>query len=133
MKSANYFNTFIAVAGDCAATAGREPDGQTSVASLQHRLLRKQPYTLTSDELLFEVYAVRNGVADADREKARTTFFSKPQACLRASPLVKQFGWGLHHDGAGRVAAYGVETEEYRKLAARADLKIVSGMRNRKS
>lgn len=55
------------------------------------------------------------------------------QACLRASPLVKQFGWGLHHDEAGRVAAYGVETEEYRKLATRADLKIVTGMRRHKA
>lgn len=133
MKSTNYFNTFITVAGDCPVAAGTAPAGEMSVASLQYRLLRKKPYTRTSDELIFEVYALRNGVVEADREAARTAIFSKPQACLRASPLVKRFGWGLHHDEAGRVAVYGVETDAYRKLAARDDLKLVPGMRNRRS
>ena len=133
MKSTNYFDTFITVSGDCPMAAGKGPAKEGSVAGLQYRLLRERPYSLTSDDLLFEIYALRNGVAEPDREKARKAFFSKPQACLRASPLVKQFGWGLHHDEAGRLAAYGVETAEYRKLAARSDLKVVPGMRNRKS
>ena len=133
MKSTNYFDTFITVSGDCPTATGKEPAMEGSVAGLQFRLLRDRPYSFTSDDLLFEVYARRNAIAEPDREKARRAFFSKPQACLRASPLVKQFGWGLHHDDAGRLAAYGVETEEYRKLAARADLKVVPGMRARKS
>lgn len=133
MKSTNYFNTFITVAGDCPVATGTEPAGEMSVASLQYRLLWETPYARTSDDLIFEVYALRNGVAEADREAARTAFFLKPQACLRASPLVKRFGWGLHHDEAGRLAAYGVETEDYRALARRSDLAILSGMRSRRS
>ncbi|WP_298711512.1 DUF6157 family protein [Micrococcus sp. 2A] len=34
----------------------------------------------------------------------REAFFAKSQACLRASPLGKRHGWGLHHDAEGRVA-----------------------------
>jgi hypothetical protein len=133
MKSTNYFDTFITVSADCPPATGTEPASATSVAGLQYRLLRDGPYILSSDDLLFEVYAYRNGIVERDREKARGAFFSKPQACLRASPLVKRFGWGLHHDEAGRLAVYGVETEEYRKLVARADLKVVPGMRSRRT
>jgi hypothetical protein len=133
VKSTNYYNTFIVVSGDCPARKGMEPEKEGSVANLQYRLLRERPYSLTSDKLLFEVYALRNHIAEPDREQARSAFFSKPQACLRTSPLVKQFGWGLHHDDSGRLAAFGVETEDYRKLAARADLKVVPGLRGRKS
>jgi hypothetical protein len=133
MKSTNYFNAFITVSSDCPTTVGREPANVDSVAGLQFRLLQERPYSLTSDELLFEVYALRNGVTELDRGKARNAFFSKPQACLRASPLVKKFGWGLHHDEAWRIAAYGVETKDYKSLAACAELKVISGMRSRKS
>lgn len=133
MKSTNYFDTFIAVSPDCPASTGREPAKPDSVAALQLRLLRARPYVLTSDDLLFEVHASRHGLAEADRESARSAFFSKPQACLRASPLVKNFGWGLHHDEAGRLAAYGVETEEYLAFVARADLQIIRGLRSRRT
>ncbi|WP_210210450.1 DUF6157 family protein [Methylocystis hirsuta] len=133
MKSTNYHNVFITVSADCPATAGIEPANGNSVGGLQYALLRGEPYSFTSDDLLFEVFARRNGIEDHKREIARAAFFSKPQACLRASPLAKQYGWGLHHDERGRVAVYGVETEAYRKLAARDDLKLVPGMRNRRS
>lgn len=130
MKTTNYLDTFIAVAADCPASAGDTPAKAGTIAALQLELLRAQPYALTSDDLLFEVHARRSGIADADRASARAAFFARPQACLRASPLVKTHGWGLHHDKHGRVAAYAVETEAYRSLAGRADLKQVCGMRN---
>lgn len=133
LKSTNYHNAFITVSADCPATAGIEPANGNSVAGLQYALLRGEPYSFTSDDLLFEVFARRNEIDDHKREIARAAFFSKPQACLRASPLAKQYGWGLHHDERGRVAVYGVETDAYRKLAARDDLKLVPGMRNRRS
>lgn len=126
----NYADTFIAVSSDCPAAAGVTRMKPGTVAALQLELLQAQPYGLTSDDLLFEVNARRSGVADADRPAARAAFFAKPQACLRASPLVKKHGWGLHHDAQGRIAAYGVETEAYRELAARPDLKQVAGMRS---
>jgi hypothetical protein len=131
--STNYKDTFITISPDSAATHGKVPAAAHSVAGMQYALLQERPYTFTSDDLLFEVHVRRNNIADAERQGAREAFFSKPQACLRASPLVKQYGWGLHHDGDGRVAAYGVGTEAYRELLRRSDLKIVAGMRSRKA
>jgi len=128
----NYHDSFITVSPDCPARRGETPPKPDSVAGLQLALLAARPYELTSDELLFEVHAARAGIADPDREAERAAFLAKSRACLRASPLVKQYGWGVHHDAHGRTAAYGVETEAYRALAARPDLKVVAGMRSRR-
>ena len=65
-------------------------------------------------------------------ERPRAAFFGKPQACLRASPLVKKHGWGIHHDADGRVAAVAVEGADYAKLKARGDLKQTVGMRSKR-
>lgn len=133
MKTTNYADTFIAVAADCPVARGETPAKPGTIAALQLELLQANPYALTSDDLLFEVHARRTGITDADRAAARAAYFAKPQACLRASPLVKKHGWGLHHDAHGQVAAFGVETDAYRELAARADLKQVVGMRSRRA
>lgn len=133
MHTTNYRETFITVSPDTKAEVGTVPAKEGSIAQLQHGLLAATPYALTSDDLLFEVHALRNGVAEADRAEARTVFFSKPQACLRASPLVKQFGWGLHHDAEGRVALIGMESDDYRALGQRADVKSVPGIRSKRA
>lgn len=130
MSTTNYANTFIAVSPDSSATIGDTGPKPGSVAALQLELLQARPYGLTSDDLLFEVYARRNAVADADRAAARAAFFGKPQACLRASPLVKKHGWGIHHDADGRVAAVAVESAAYTELKARTDLKQTVGIRS---
>jgi len=129
----NYQDTFITASSDSKATTGTVPTKVGSIAQLQYELLSAQPYGLTSDDLLFAVHAARNAVSDAEREIARAAFFAKPQACLRASPLVKQYGWGLHHDGDGKVAAYAIETDDYREFSARADLKQVAGIRSKRA
>lgn len=132
MGTTNYFDTFITVSGDCPAEGGLTPTKAGGVAQLQHQLLSDAPYSLTSDDLLFEVHARRRGIAEADRGAARAAFFAKPQACLRASPLVKRYGWGIHHDREGRVALYGVESSEYAAFCERDDLKVVAGIRSRR-
>lgn len=129
----NDFNAFITVSGDCPVDRGTPPHKAGGIAQLQYVLLAEQPYTLTSDDLLFEVHVRRHGIAEADRDWAREAFFGRSQACLRASPLVKQFGWGVHYDEQGRVALYGVETDDYRRLSASSDLKVVPGMRSRRA
>lgn len=133
MSSTNYCNAFITVSPDSTATNGREPEKAGSVAQIQYALLRERPYHFTSDDLLFEIHARRKQIAAADHQRERAAFFAKPQACLRASPLVKQYGWGLHHDENGKVALHGVETANYRRLSSQESLKIVSGLRSRKS
>jgi hypothetical protein len=128
----NYVQTFITVSPDSAAKVGTIPSREGTIASQQHALLTAQPYRFTSDELLFEVHAMRTGIDSADRDRERSAFFGRSQACLRTSPLVKQFGWGLHHDEAGKVAAFGVETDAYRALSERPEITCVPGMRSRR-
>jgi hypothetical protein len=57
-------------------------------------------------------------------------YFSKGQPCLRSSPLVKTFGWGVHHDSNGRIAIYGLGQEQYALLAERENLDQIDGMRS---
>ena len=129
----NYTDTFIAVSPDTTAKKGEAPAKPDSVAGMQYAMIAAKPYGYTSDQILFEIHARRHGVARADRDEARVAFFARPKACLRASPLVKQYGWGLHHDAHGKVAAYGVQTTAYRKFLARKDVGVVAGMRGRKA
>jgi len=81
-------------------------------------MIAQHPYRYTSDDVIFTVWADRKGIPEAEREAARATFFSKGQACLRASDLGKKYGWGIHADGEGRIALYGVETAEYEQFAS---------------
>lgn len=132
MHTTNYVNTFILVSPDCPVDAARVPDKPHTVAALQYGKLIGAPYAMTSDDLIFAVFSERTGIAEADRPAARAAFFSKGQPCLRSSPLVKSFGWGVHHDENGRIALYGLDTPEYRALAAREDLARVPGMRSKR-
>lgn len=118
MGSINYFDTFIAVADDSTALQGMVPGGRAkpTVAELAHGMITANPYTYTSDDVVFTIYAERNGIPKAERTEAREAFFAKSQACLRASALGKKFGWGIHCDVDGRVALYGVESDEYRQF-----------------
>ncbi|WCL53718.1 DUF6157 family protein [Gimibacter soli] len=131
--STNYYQSFITCSADCPAREGEIPAKPGTIAALQYDLLANGPYTITSDDLLFEVHAIRNGIAASDRDAEKAAFFSKPKACLRASPLVKQFGWGLHHDEEGRIALVGLGTETYKDLTSRADIKTVPGMRSKRT
>jgi hypothetical protein len=131
----NYTSTFITVAPDSAATGGTIPPAARTptVASLQYALLSARPYELTSDEVLFEVYAARAGISEEDRESEREQFFAKDQACLRASPLAKRYGWGFHHDEHARVALVAVRTPLYNELSEQPDITKKSAMRSSKA
>lgn len=133
MKTTNYRDTFIAVAADCGVENGTAPEKQGTIAALQYALLTDAPYAMTSDDLLFEVHARRAGLSEADRAAARAALFSKPQACLRASPLAKSFGWGIHHDGEGRIAIHGRDTEAYRALQRDERLHQTAAMRSKRA
>ena len=128
----NYTNTFIAVSPDTHATEGSAPKPGTVAAAMLEAMLER-PYAMTSDELLFAVEAERKAIPDQMREAAWAAFAARPMACLRASALVKTYGWGLHHDENAKVAAYSMGTEAYRKYASDGDLKQVSGMRSRRA
>lgn len=133
MGTTNYVNTFIAVAEDCPAGQAEAPAKAGSIAQLQHELVATQPYTHTSDDVLFAVHVQRQGIAEADRPSAREAFFGKDQACLRASPLGKRHGWGIHHDAEARVALVPVGSAEYAALVADPAVKVVKAMRSKRA
>ena len=135
IHSTNYSNTFIAIADDCPAASGEVPPlkGDTkTVANLQFELVSKHPYKFTSDDVFFQVFAVRNELAESEYTAARQHFFSKGQPCFRASPLTKRYGWGVHSDKDGKIACYGCETSEYNNFTKDKSLKIVKAMKSSK-
>lgn len=132
MHSTNYRDTLILPSPDCAAADASRPERQGSIAQMQHERLTCAPYALTSDNLLFGIYAVRRNIAEGERDAARQAFFSKGQACLRASPLVKSYGWALHHDTEERVALIDPAGSRFSELMARDDVKKLAGLRSRR-
>jgi Family of unknown function (DUF6157) len=139
LHTTNCFNTFIRVAEDCPARTGEEPSlrgGQPTVATLQYAMIAKSPYTYTSDDVVFATSAAGRELdakaSKKQRSLAREAFFSKGQACLRASPLGKRFGWGVHADAEGRVAIYAVDSKRYQALAADTKLAQTRAMRSRR-
>lgn len=132
----NYFDTFIQVAEDSQAKAGEVPPTkgtEKSVANIQFEIISTHPYQYTSDDVLFQTYAVRQGLDETELEAEREKFFSKGQPCLRASPLTKRYGWGVHSNNEGKVALYGLESKEYNKFSSDEKLKTVKAMRSKRA
>jgi hypothetical protein len=117
MHTTNYVDTLITVSPDTkAAVASAPPTGKGSVAELQFAMMHGHDYELTSDDVIFGVFADRKGLAVEEREATRLQFFSKGQPCLRTSPLAKSYGWGIHCDAECRVALVPVESSRYDAL-----------------
>ena len=125
MHSTNYRDALITPSADCPVSQGTIPEKPGTIATVQHRLLA-EPYALTSDDLLHETHRARGG------DRSREEFFARPQACLRASPLVKQFGWGIHHDAEGRIALLDPQSAAYRRLLDDPSIKKTPGMRSKR-
>ena len=121
-ENVDYVSTFICVAPDSTAVAAVVPPeraGSPTIASATFDLLASAPpYTYRSSDVIFTVWADRQAVPPDDRPAQRTEFYAKPHACLRSSDLGKRFGWGLHADADGRLAAYPVRSAEYESLAS---------------
>lgn len=125
MHSTNSRDTLITVSADCPVAGGTIPEKPGTIATVQHGLLA-EPYAMTSDDLLHATHRARGG------EKSREEFFARPQACLRASPLVKQFGWGIHHNGESRIALVDPQSEQYGRLLDDPAVKKTPGMRSKR-
>lgn len=133
VHTTNYFDTFIEVAEDTKAICGTKPltkENKKTVAEMQYELIAKNPYQYTSDDVLFQVFADRNDLTKTEYKQAREQFFSKGQACFRASPLAKTYGFGIHYDSNGKMAIYGIETSEYEMFVADTQIKKVKAMRS---
>ncbi|MGE8298534.1 DUF6157 family protein [Sphingobacterium paramultivorum] len=130
--STNYFNTLIEAATDTKVVKGTIPPSKRhkTVAERQYELIAAAPYQYTSDDIIFQVYAERRDLTPDEYPEARTVFFSKGQACLRASPLTKTYGYGIHSNSEGKVALYGMETAIYRKFVADENTTKVKAMKS---
>ncbi len=134
VHTTNYFNTFIEVAEDTKVLCGTQPPTKPNktIAEMQYELIAQHPYKYTSDDVMFQVFALRNDLTDAEYSKAKEVFFSKGQPCFRASSLTKTYGFGVHADENGKLAIYGMETERYEHLSNDPQLKKVKAMRSAK-
>lgn len=136
MHSTNYIRTFIEVAEDCPVSAEEIPPlrGATrSVANLRFDLISERPYGHTSDDVLFQVHAIRQDIIETDLGVERERLFSKGQPCLRSSPLAKRYGWGVHSDAEGRVALVPVGSNEYQRLATDSEIRHLKTMRSKRA
>lgn len=132
----NYINTFIEVAEDTKTKSGKIPisnnANKKSIATMQYELLFQHPYQYTSDDILFQIFAVRNNIPKTEYKAARKEFFSKGQPCFRCSPLTKTYGFGIHADSEGKMAIYGMETKEYKAFQKDKQLQKIKAMRSSK-
>ena len=131
----NYFNTLIVIAADSKTAQGIIPvlkNDKKTIAFLQFELIAQNPYKFTSDDVLFQVFAFRNDLIASEYQQARNQFFSKGQACFRASPLTKQYGWGVHFNDEGKIAIYDGSSEEYQSLLDNPLVAKVRAMQNSK-
>lgn len=133
-----YVDVFIRVAPDTRATAASVPAVRGSaptLARLHYELLR-EPYRLTEEELHFQVYCRKHGIAATEAKRRRSALwplvFAKPLPCLRASPLPKTHGWGVHYDDRGRIALVPMESAEYRRLSG-STLRQLEALRTRRA
>ncbi len=118
-------NTFVQVAPDSTAIKAVIPearDDKKTIQVIQYELLTANPYSLTLNELIFEIFVQRNHISSSDLEIQKPVLwaemFAKPHLCMRASMLPKKYGWGVHYDAAGKIGLHGVESVSYQQLAA---------------
>lgn len=131
---------FIEIAPDCPTqTAIIPPDkrDKRSVACIEYELLSSTPYGYTLAELKFSTHVLHKQIPTAEvkanHQQLWDAYFAKPYACMRASPLTKQYGWGAHYDENGKIALYAVESEEYRHFVKDKNMKKFFAMRSKRA
>lgn len=134
-RCVGYANTFIAVAEDCRAATGEIPPeraGGPTVASTQYAMLAAAPGRWTQEDVLLASSPQVRGhdVSETELSRLREEYFTRPRACLRASPLPKTFGWGLHYDADGRITLHAVDSPEYAQLSLDPSLTQLRAMRS---
>ena len=134
-------NTFILVADDSPAEVGIVPEAKGDkrpIHLIQYELLTENPYTLTHEDLTYEVFVQRQGFMSEELEtrgsEICTELLSKEHPCLRASSLTKRYGWGAHYDENGKIALYSMDSAEYVRLAEMDERagKVILAMRSKR-
>ncbi|RXM41350.1 hypothetical protein BOQ62_00800 [Chryseobacterium sp. CH21] len=134
LHTTNYTNTLIEIAEDSPVAQAQIPPEkkEKTLANLQYEKLIKSPYTYSSDDIVFECYAIKNDISENEKQEEREKFFSKGQPCLRCSPLAKKYGFGIHHNSEGKVALFPMESEEYQMLINDSSITKTKAMRSKR-
>lgn len=128
--STNYYNTLIEIADDSPTATSVAPDlTKSSVASQQFALVSENPYTYTSDDVIFHRVAEKESIPADQVAAAQEEYFQKGRACLRTSPLAKTHGWGIHSNDEGKIALVAAESDEYKQLQSDDAVKKVKAMK----
>jgi len=125
-----YRHTLIAVADDCPVV----PKKSGTIAAIQYELIVSGEHT--QSDVLFSSWLLRQPKKKRTKSELtilREKFFSKPQACLRASPLPKKYGWGLLFDRDGRVSLCAMESAKYKQIVSEKRLVILKALRSSRS
>lgn len=103
---------------------------------LQYELLSNHPYTYGHEELIYEVFirqkAIPDAVLQADAEMIKRELFSKGHPCLRASALIKRYGFGAHYNDKGKIAIYPMESAAYSMFLHDKSVISLPGMKTKR-
>lgn len=131
----SYKNTFIVISEDSTVSSGIVPiprNEKPTIASIEYDLIKNNPYKFTQEDIQFKTYLTKNQIESDHQDELREQFFSKPKACFRASPVVKNYGWGIHYDEQGKIAIYDVHSEKYNHFLHSDNITILKGMRSKR-
>jgi Family of unknown function (DUF6157) len=136
----NPIDQFIEIAPDSPTDKSIVPQDKgdkRSIATIEYGLLSGKPYGYTLEELKFATHMVHKQISPAElkahRKQLQDEYFSKPHACMRASPLTKKYGWGAHYDKEGKIAIYAVESKEYQRFVSDKSIRKFSAMRSKRA
>lgn len=136
----NPVDQFIEIAPDSPTQHSIVPkprNGKPTIATIEYELLSGKPYVYTLAELKFATHVKHKQIPAAELkthgQRLRDEFFAKPHACMRASPLTKQYGWGAHYDEKGGIAIYPVEGKDYQRFVKDKNIRKFSAMRSKKA
>lgn len=131
----SYKNTLITISEDSKVADAVVPalrNGKPTIASIEYEIIKNNPYKYTQEDVQFKTYLIKNQIEKENVDELREQFFSKPKACFRASPLVKNYGWGIHYDEFGKIAIFEVNSEKYNQLLNEDHITKLKGMRSKR-
>lgn len=131
----SYKNTLITISEDSKVSSAKVPvikNEKPTIAYIEHDLINNNPYKFTQEDVQFKTYLIKNQMEAENAAELQEQFFSKSKACFRASPLVKNYGWGIHYNNQGKIAIYDVNSEMYNQLLKQDDITKLKGMRSKR-
>ncbi|MDP9430929.1 MAG: DUF6157 family protein [Actinomycetota bacterium] len=105
------------------------------MAAVQYAMLAADPGRWTQEDVLLASspgVRGRTDLGEQELEQLRVEYFAQPGACLRASPLPKTLGWGLHIDADGRITLHAVDSDSYARLSRDPGLTQLRAMRSKR-